>query len=81
MLAIAFAGFVQVSHVHTDSSKVAGHDCSFCSVAHSGVLSSATYQPTPAFIRTFVIAATAQAVESSDFIFALHIRPPPSAKA
>ena len=81
VLAMAFTGFVQVSHFHPDGSKLPGHDCSICPIAHAGVLSSANYEPTPVFIRTFVVAPATQLSESSDFIFTLHIRPPPLAKA
>jgi len=78
VLAVSFAGFVQASHVHSDNSKLTGHDCSMCSVAHSGVLSSAAYEPTPVLLRTIVVVPTTDSVESSDVIFTLHIRPPPA---
>jgi hypothetical protein len=81
VLAMAFTGFVQVSHFHPDSSKFPGHDCSICPIAHAGVLSSANYAPTPVFIRTSVVAPATQLTESSDFILTLHIRPPPITKA
>jgi len=78
---MAFTGFVQVSHVHPDGSKLPGHDCSICPIAHAGVLSSANYEPTPLFIRTSVVAPATEATESCDFIFSLHIRPPPTPEA
>jgi hypothetical protein len=78
---MAFTGFVQASHVHSDDSKIAGHDCSICPIAHAGVLSSANYEPTPVFIRTSVITPPTQISKSSDFILTVHIRPPPIAKA
>jgi hypothetical protein len=77
VLAIAFIGFVQVVHVH-DNAKTFSHDCSICAVAHSGVLPRATYQPTPVFVPTCVVAQRLQSKESSEFFFTLHIRPPPS---
>jgi hypothetical protein len=81
VVAMAFTGFVQVSHFHPDGSKLPGHDCSICPIAHAGVLSSANYEPTPVFIRTSMVAPATQFTESSEFISTLHIRPPPMAKA
>jgi hypothetical protein len=81
VLAMAFTGFVQVTHYHPDGSKLQGHDCSICPIAHAGVLSSANYEPTPVFIRTSIIVPAAQVSKSSGFTFTLHIRPPPMAKA
>jgi hypothetical protein len=78
---MAFTGFVQVSHFHPDGSKLPGHDCSICPIAHAGVLSSANYEPTPVFVRTFFVAVTADSTESSELTFTLHIRPPQMAKA
>jgi hypothetical protein len=81
VLAVAFTGFLQVSHVHSNDSKIAGHECSICAVAHSGVISCAPYQPAPVLVRTFFVAQAPQSRESAEFIFTLHIRPPPIAKA
>jgi hypothetical protein len=81
VMAMAFTGFVQVSHFHPDGSKLSGHECSICPIAHAGVLSSANYAPIPVFVRTFFVAVATHSPESSDLVFTLHIRPPPIAKA
>ena len=77
ILLVTFTGIVQAVHVHTDNSKLPGHECSVCSVAHSGVLSTSVYRPAPLFVRT-VVAATPEGTRSSfGFVSSLRIRPPP----
>src|SRR6202047_1491542 len=78
VLLVVFTGVVQAVHVHTDNSKLPSHECSVCSVAHSGVLSSAVYRPAPLFIRTVVTASREDTRSSFGFVSSLRIRPPPA---
>lgn len=78
VLLVAFTGFVQAVHVHTDNSKLPGHECSVCSVAHSGVLNSAVYRPVPLFVRTVLTVLSEVAHNSFGFVSSLRIRPPPA---
>src|ERR1022692_3266011 len=75
---VTFVGVVQAVHVHTDNSKLPSHECSVCSVAHSGVLSSTVYRPFALFVRTVLTASPDVIYKSSGFIFSLRIRPPPA---
>jgi len=75
---VAFIGVVQAVHVHADNSKLPSHECSICSVAHAGVLSSAVYRPVPVFVRTVLSASPEVARKSFGFVSALRIRPPPA---
>jgi len=78
VLLVAFTGVIQAVHVHTDNSKLPGHECSVCSVAHSGVLNSAVYRPVPLFVRTVLTVSPEVAHNSFGFVSALRIRPPPA---
>jgi hypothetical protein len=75
---VAFTGFIQAVHVHADDSKLASHECSICSVAHSGVLSSAVYRPVPVFVRSVLTVLPEVASNSFGFVSSLRIRPPPA---
>jgi hypothetical protein len=78
ILLVTFTGVIQAVHVHTENSKLPSHECSVCSVAHSGVLSSAVYRPAPLFIRTVVTASREHTRSSFGFVSSLRIRPPPA---
>lgn len=80
VLVVALAGFIQAVHVHTDNSKLADHDCSLCSVVHSGIIYRAVVSPIPVFHRTVAILVVPETVSlSSGFVSSLRIRPPPAA--
>src|ERR1700693_2074731 len=76
---ILFAGFAQANHVHTDHSSSANHECSMCSVAHSGALVSVAYQPVPVFVRSILVRRQGASPKSLLFDSFLYIRPPPLA--
>jgi hypothetical protein len=75
---ILFAGFAQANHVHADHSSSANHECSVCSVAHSGALISVAYQPVPVFVRSILVRHQETSPKSLLFASFLYIRPPPS---
>lgn len=79
ILLVAFSGFAQAVHVHTDDSKLPSHECSLCSVAHSGAVVSVAYRPTPLFTLAELFIAQESVQLSSGFLFSLRIRPPPAA--
>jgi len=79
VLLVCFSGFAQAVHVHNENSKLPSHECSICSVAHAGVIASATYQPSPVFVRSVLFVAPDTIHQSSGFVFSLRIRPPPQA--
>jgi hypothetical protein len=79
VLLVGFSGFAQAVHVHADNAKLPGHECSICAVAHSGVIASATYQPSPVFVRSVLFVAPDVIHQTSGFVFSLRIRPPPQA--
>jgi hypothetical protein len=79
VLLVGFSGFAQAVHVHAENSKLSSHECSICAVAHAGVIASATYQPSPVFVRSVLFIAPDVIHQSSGFIFSLRIRPPPQA--
>jgi hypothetical protein len=79
VLLVGFSGFAQAVHVHPENSKLPSHECSICSVAHAGVIASATYQPSPVFVRSVLFVAPDVIHQSSGFVFSLRIRPPPQA--
>lgn len=78
VLLVAFSGFAQAVHVHADDSKLPSHECSLCSVAHSGAIVSVAYQPSPMFTLTELFIVSERVMPSSGFIFSLRIRPPPA---
>jgi hypothetical protein len=78
VLLVAISGFAQAIHVHPENSKLPSHECSLCSVAHSGVVTSALYRPAPVFVRTMLFVVPDAVSKSSRFVSSLHIRPPPS---
>jgi len=71
-------GVVQAIHIHSQNSKLPSHDCSICSVAHSGVLAKGLYRPVPVFVRTVLVVLPEAAPKCSGFVSSLHIRPPPA---
>ena len=75
---VAFTSFVQAVHVH-NGSKLASHECSLCSVAHSGVAVSVPYCPAPVFASTPLEVLAEANTHSSGFVPSLRIRPPPEA--
>jgi hypothetical protein len=75
---VAFIGVVQAVHVHAENSKIPSHECSICSVAHSGVLTSAVYRPVPLPVRAALIVSHDVVSKSSNVILSLYIRPPPT---
>jgi hypothetical protein len=79
VLLVSFSGFAQAVHVHADNAKLPSHECSICAVAHSGVIASATYQPSPVFVRSTLLVTPDVIHQSSGFIFSIRIRPPPQA--
>jgi len=78
VLLIAFAGFVQAVHVHSEDSKLPSHECSICAVAHAGIQATAQYRPVPVFVRTVLVITIAPIAASRGFVSALRIRPPPT---
>ncbi|HEY1799718.1 MAG TPA: hypothetical protein VGG46_02190 [Terriglobales bacterium] len=79
VLIVAFVGFVQAVHVHTDNSKVSTQDCTICSVAHSGVIQSVSVSPIPVFHRIVAALQLPKIFhQSSGYVFSLRIRPPPA---
>lgn len=76
-LLVAFTGFIQAIHVHSDNSTVPSHECSICSVAHAGVISQALYRPVPVLVRAVLVVPANVVYKSSGFASSLHIRPPP----
>ncbi|SRR5580704_10332772 len=78
VLLVTFVGVVQAVHVHSENSKLPNHECSVCSVAHSGIIGHAFYRPAPVFARTVLFVAPDPVSKSSSFVSSLHIRPPPS---
>jgi hypothetical protein len=79
VLLVGFSGFAQAAHVHPENSKLPSHECSICSVAHSGAIASAPYRPSPIFVRSVLFVAPDAIHQSSGFVFSLRIRPPPQA--
>jgi|SRR5579862_9557968 len=78
VLLVAFSGFAQAVHVHADDSKLPSHECSLCSVAHSGAVVSIGYNFSPLFTLTELFIAPERVQQSSGFVFSLRIRPPPT---
>jgi hypothetical protein len=78
ILLVTFVGVVQAVHVHTDNSKLPSHECSICSVAHSGILTSAVYRPVPVLVRSVLMLSPEAIGNSFGVIFSLRIRPPPT---
>ena len=78
VLLVAFIGFVQATHVHTDNSKIPSHECTICSVAHSGALTSTVYRPAPVLVRTALAVSPEVVSKSCLVVFSLYIRPPPA---
>ena len=70
VFALAFAGFVQATHVHAENSKLPSHECSMCSVAHAGVLNNVVCPPVPLFVRT-VLVIVSDPVSPSSNLFLL----------
>jgi hypothetical protein len=79
VLLVGLSGFAQAVHVHPDNAKLPSHECSICSVAHSGAIASAPYRPSPVFVRSSLFIAPDLIHQSSRFVFSLRIRPPPQA--
>jgi len=78
VLLVLFSGFAQAIHVHPEDSKLPSHECSLCSVAHSGAVVSVAYQPSPEFVPAPLFVAPEALHQSSGFVFSLRIRPPPA---
>jgi hypothetical protein len=78
ILLVTFVGAVQAIHVHSNNSKLPSHECSVCSVAHSGVITSAPYRPAPVLVRTVLFVPQGVLSKSSGFVSSLRIRPPPT---
>jgi hypothetical protein len=78
VLLVTFVGVVQAVHVHSDNSKLPSHECSVCSVAHAGILSSTVYRPAPLFVRAALVVVPEAARNSLGFVSSLRIRPPPA---
>jgi hypothetical protein len=80
VLIVGLVGFVQAVHVHDSNSKLSSHDCTICSVAHSGVIYQAVVSPVPVLHRTVAALLVAAVVsQSSGFVCSSRIRPPPAA--
>jgi len=78
VLLILLAAAAQVNHVHPDNSKTASHECSICSVAHSGAFVNAVYQPVPVFVPSVLAPRPQELLKPFFFVSHLYIRPPPS---
>src|SRR2546426_10813535 len=79
IVVVMIAASAQASHVHSKNSKLGQHDCSVCSVAHSGVLVTSAYRPAPSFSASTFIHQQSVFLKSFLLASSLHIRPPPSA--
>jgi hypothetical protein len=77
VLFVAFIGFVQANHVHSDDSRLPSHECSICAVAHAGVLQQLTYRPLIVFVATTSVTIHEVAARSFDGSSSIYIRPPP----
>jgi hypothetical protein len=78
-LLMLIASFAQANHVHTDKSASANHECSVCSVAHAGTLTSASFQAIPDLARSILAVCPEASPHSLLLTFFRYIRPPPSA--
>lgn len=77
VLLIAFAGFVQATHVHTDQPDSASHECSVCSVAHAGVLPYIAALPIPIVFESACVPREDASPKPLLLASFLYIRPPP----
>lgn len=75
---IAVVGVVQVTHVHSDESKIPSHECSMCAVAHAGILNNIVSPPTPLFVETTLVIVHEPISITSEFVSSYRIRPPPA---
>jgi hypothetical protein len=78
IVVVMIAASAQASHVHSKNSKLGQHDCSVCSVAHSGVLVTSAYRQAPSFSPSAFIHLQSVSLNSFLLVSSLHIRPPPS---
>src|SRR5205807_1177533 len=78
IVVVMIAASAQASHVHSKNSKLGQHDCSVCSVAHSGVLVTSAYRPALLFSPSTFIHLQSVSLKSFLLVSSLHIRPPPS---
>ena len=76
-LMLALAG-VQATHLHPASSAPDNHDCSVCSVLHSGAIATVAYQMAPLFARFIAPPAKDPSTETLFLVRSLYIRPPPA---
>ena len=74
---LALAG-VQATHIHPASSAPDNHDCSVCSVIHSGAIAAVAYQMAPLFARSLATPAKDPASQILLLVRSLSIRPPPA---
>src|SRR3982074_2568678 len=79
MLLVAVGACAQAVHVHSESFRPHGYECSICLAGHSGIVVAALFHPDPAFVRTVLFVPPQEITQSSGFVFSPHIRPPPSA--
>src|SRR6516164_6184873 len=74
---LLLAGFAQVNHVHSDRSS-SSHECSLCSVAHSGAVNVAAYQVSPALFSSPLAPCPHGSPDPLLLATFLYSRPPPS---
>lgn len=77
ILLVAFAGFVQATHVHSDRPDSANHECSVCSVAHAGVLPYVAVSSIPIVFESVLVSREGASPKSLLLASFLYIRPPP----
>jgi hypothetical protein len=75
---ILFVGVVQAIHVHPDNSKLPSHECSLCSIAHTGFVAGATHSFIPVLQVTAVAVAGQNEQRFSGYFSSHTIRPPPA---
>jgi len=78
ILLVLFVAVIQANHAHARKAKLSAHECSLCSVVHTGVLIKAAYQPMPTFVRSGLAPAAKTSSKLFLLVSSLYIRPPPS---
>jgi len=76
-LMLALAG-AQATHLHSASSAPDNHDCSVCSIIHSGAIATVAYQVAPLLARSVATPAKDPATQTLLLVRSLSIRPPPA---
>jgi hypothetical protein len=72
-----FVGMAQAIHVHPDNTKLPSHECSLCSIAHTGFVAATTHSFVPELQVTAVAVAKQPIPRFSGYFSSYSIRPPP----